>query len=508
MERQDKIIAIIGSGASGTILVSQLVEKITAGMNTRVSIFLIEKSGEFGPGLAYSTPLSSHILNMRANTMGARIDDINGHFVKWMRKNLSSVKNEDPVFDLKDFDYPSRKIYGLYLKDILAGSIEKAEKNSISIEPVKGSVLDISHKGDIMEIMLEDRSHINTHYIVLAPGNFPPTFLKEFTGQPGYIPYPWPPSRIMEQVPVDAPVCVLGTGLSAIDTVFTLIENGHNGKITFLSRRGFLPKVQGVHTDYELKYLLIDNINRILKEQGREFLPLDLLVTLFFQEIEEAEEKPVDRFQLLNPEDSALDILKADIEKARNSVLPYQSALSATGPVIDRIWNLLSNEDRCRFDGEFKTFWNVYRHPMPLKNAVKILDLLNSGQLDIKSGCMCVRLMEEGGGFEIDIDTRFGIPYSFKIPFLINATGQGLDVTEFNDPLTKNLLNKGLIQSHPNGGIDVDFLSGQVIGSKGYKVPGLFALGEITRGVRFFTNGVIPNMSTSDRIADHILNDS
>ena len=35
--------------------------------------------------------------------------------------------------------------------------------------------------------------------------------------------------------------------------------------------------------------------------------------------------------------------------------------------------------------------------------------------------------------------------------------------------------------------------------------PGLFALGEITRGVHFFTNGIVPNMAASDRIADYLL---
>ena len=38
--------------------------------------------------------------------------------------------------------------------------------------------------------------------------------------------------------------------------------------------------------------------------------------------------------------------------------------------------------------------------------------------------------------------------------------------------------------------------------------PGFYALGEITRGVHFFTNGIVPNMAISEKIAKHILRDN
>ena len=95
------------------------------------------------------------------------------------------------------------------------------------------------------------------------------------------------------------------------------------------------------------------------------------------------------------------------------------------------------------------------------------------------------------------MSTRFGIPYTIRIPAVINATGQGLDVTKFNNLLINRLIEKGLINPHPNGGIFVDFNTSEVIGKYGNR--------EITRGVHFFTNGIVPNMFSSDRIADYIL---
>ncbi|MDM7920178.1 MAG: hypothetical protein QUS12_13575, partial [Methanosarcina sp.] len=92
-----------------------------------------------------------------------------------------------------------------------------------------------------------------------------------------------------------------------------------------------------------------------------------------------------------------------------------------------------------------------------------------------------------------------------KTSYIINATGQETDVTKFESILIKRLINKGLIIPHPNGGIYVDFYTSGVKEKNEKGIHGLYALGEITRGVHFFTNGIVPNMVSSGRIADRIL---
>lgn len=502
MVNRKKTIAIIGAGASGTILANQLVEKISRGSNHGFSIYFIEKSGNFGPGLAYSTPLASHILNMRAETLG--ISDNNpGHFVEWLREQKTSspddsISDTDPV-------YPSRKVYGAYVKDVLESTLKKASSINTDVELIKGEAVDIIHKGDVIDISLADGSVISSDYAVLSLGNFPPSFLYELRDVKGYIPYPWPVEQVLEKVPREDPVCILGAGLSAIDTLFTLLENDHKGEITFLSRRGFLPKVQGDFNNHQLKYLNHEALDLMLKEND-SIMHLDIIKNLLFKEIENAEGKTLDWLRVFNPDGSVSDILEKDIKKAEHGVIPYQRVFNALGPLTGMIWKHLSDEDRSRFDRELKTIWTVYRHPMPLVNAKKIHGALKSGQLDIESGCMLVRTCGDKG-FEIDVSTRFGVPYVIKSPFIINATGQGLDVSKFDSNLIKSLMEKELIMPHPNGGIDVDFESSMVLDKKGQLVPGLFALGEITRGVHFFTNGIVPNMKTSGRIADHIITD-
>ena len=504
MGNRKKTIAIIGAGASGTVLLHQLIEKIFAGSNHSFSIFLIEKSGIFGPGLAYSTPLSSHILNMRAETLGVLNNNPND-FAEWLKEQEGSSRNKK-ASDSSDRAYPSRRLYGDYLKHVLQSTLDKASAIHSNVETVKGEAVDIIHKGDVMDITMANGTVISSDYTVLCPGNFPPEFLYELKNFKGYLPYPWPAAKIMETIPRDVPVCILGTGLSAIDTFFTLHENAHRGGITFLSRRGILPKVQGDFRNYKLEYINPEELKNI-KKKNNNILSLDSVKELFFKEIENAEGKSLDWLRIFNPDGSVADILEKDIEKAERDVIPYQRVLNATGILTGMIWNQLSIEDRSRFDRELKTLWTVYRHPMPMVNARKIYEAVKSGQLDIESGCMCVRTCGNRG-FEIDVSTRFGVPYVIKAPFIINATGQGLDVSKFDSDLIKRLIEKQLLVPHPNGGIYVNFDNSTVLNRNGDPVPGLFALGEITRGVHFLTNGIVPNMRTSAGIADHIIADA
>jgi hypothetical protein len=86
-------VSIIGAGASGLISLNRIVEKFSRrtleGMGLRV--FLFDRSGVFGTGVAYSTPLPSHLLNVRAAGMSAILDDPL-HFVKWLQAETPEIR--------------------------------------------------------------------------------------------------------------------------------------------------------------------------------------------------------------------------------------------------------------------------------------------------------------------------------------------------------------------------------------------------------------------------------
>jgi uncharacterized NAD(P)/FAD-binding protein YdhS len=495
-----KTIAIIGAGACGVLVLNQLVAGLSRTRGQGAKIFLIEKGKEFGLGLAYSTLLASHILNMRADTMSAFPDDPD-HFGRWLADSRKSGNTDE--YDRKSF--PPRKIYGDYLKDILSGALHKAEVAGIQIECINDEAINLSRTTEGYGITFKNIPPIRSDDTVLALGNFPSGNYDELDNIKGYFNSPWPVESILQNIPGNVSVAIIGSSLSAIDALHTLLEAGQKEKIYFVSRNGWLPKVRSLTEAYDLKFLTLENINRLLTAKKLSALKLDEIVDLFFKEIEAAEGKSIDRAALLKPAGSALEILEADLARAKQKSIPYQNALIATDPIIENIWDLMSIEDRIRFDQEYRSLWTVYRYPMPPINAEKICRILKSGQLEVLPGSKRICHLPSANRFAIEMVDRNGSSKTLEVAAVINATGQGSNVRKFNSNLIRNLLSDHTIAPHPNGGIIVDFNTNRVIDSEGKISDSLFAIGGLTKGAHFYTSGIAPCARKAQVIADFIL---
>lgn len=209
-------IAIVGGGFSGTMLAVRLAE---AGVRVR----LINRTPDFGPGLAYSTDCDQHVLNVRSGRMSARADDP-GHFVRWLETNHPALA--DPQ------GFAPRQIYGDYIRANLA---EARRAFPDHIELIVGEVVDATTHN----LRLADGRRMEADAVVLATGN-PPPRARETT--PGVIADPWAPGALDAVGPSHA-VIVVGTGLTMIDALLALEERGWVGEATALSRRGLTPRL-------------------------------------------------------------------------------------------------------------------------------------------------------------------------------------------------------------------------------------------------------------------------
>ena len=237
-------VVIIGGGACGVAVAAQIVQLVKKGKILR-SIALVEKSKSAGPGLAYSDACIGTILNMQAKTMGIYADDPE-HFTRWTSTHFPS---------LKETSFPPRHIYGLYLSSVLDGLKKYATQNGVLFRVVNDEAMDINPVGQDLEVLLARGTRIETPNVVLALGNFLATLHPELIGSPGFFSAPWPLERL-KVIPSDASVSILGAGLTAIDAAIFLVENGHRGKLTFISRNGRLPKVQGIASPFQRRYIL------------------------------------------------------------------------------------------------------------------------------------------------------------------------------------------------------------------------------------------------------------
>ncbi|HWM74136.1 MAG TPA: FAD/NAD(P)-binding protein, partial [Nocardioides sp.] len=218
--------AIIGGGASGVLTAINLLAR-SADPDLRVTLH--EATGIVGRGIAYGTNDPLHLLNVRARHMSA-FPDAPSDLIDWARR---TGRSEDAQAFLP------RQDFAAYLQDRLAGVAD----HRLSIRA--GRVDDIARVGDGYEVRSEGSvSSVST--VVLAYGNLAPRTLvvdgDDLPEAPWHLRDPWDLGAL-RQLPRDATVVVVGTGLTAIDTAVTLLaEDGAAGRrVVMVSRHGLLP---------------------------------------------------------------------------------------------------------------------------------------------------------------------------------------------------------------------------------------------------------------------------
>ncbi|TIT03770.1 MAG: FAD-dependent oxidoreductase, partial [Mesorhizobium sp.] len=206
-------------GASGVVLAAHLLKSL----NPDLRVTLIEKRPHFGQGIAYSTLLSAHVLNVSAAGMSAYADDP-GNFWRWLLERGLATPEQAPV-------YAPRSVYARYLKELL-DELEARETGRLRL--IREESLTILPTGSGAEVTLANGTSVVAHLAVLATGHDE----EPGAGQGHAIRMG---SEADTALDPEARVLVLGTGLSMVDAFLSLEQRGHRGEIIAVSRRGLLP---------------------------------------------------------------------------------------------------------------------------------------------------------------------------------------------------------------------------------------------------------------------------
>lgn len=215
-------IAIVGGGFSGAMLAARLAER-------ECDSVLIDRTGAFGLGVAYSTPFEGHLLNVRSNRMSA-VDARPDDFVDWLR--LHRPERADPE------DFAPRAVYGRYVQDRLA-AVDAAHPGRIQHRIA--AVAAIAGDG----VVLADGQKIAARAVVLATGNPAPGAT---SGGGRVIRDGWAPGAL-DGIGPDDTVLIIGTGLTMVDMLQSLEARGWRGHAVALSRRGLMPRAHGERPD-------------------------------------------------------------------------------------------------------------------------------------------------------------------------------------------------------------------------------------------------------------------
>lgn len=427
MSRAIPHIAIVGAGFSGTLLAVHLLSRA----ESRFQVTLCERSPPFGMGLAYRTRSNSHVLNVPAARMSA-FEDRPDHFLNWLASNLEDVQAVVARDKLAQSFVP-RHQYGRYLQDLLD---HHRGRSAAELHLRHAAVESIEREAGGFRLSLSDNDEgLECTDVVLALGHFAP----DADRPPHYFGNPWHPAALRD-LPGEAAVLVIGSGLTMIDMVSTLLDRGHEGPVLAVSRHGLLPRPH--------------------------------------QFTQAGELPPLPEFD--GRVRGLLHGLRGHCRRLDNG--QWRAYVDLLRPHVQDVWQALPLAERARFLRHVRPWWDVHRHRVAPEVYERIVQAMEHGQLQVMAGRV-ENISDDAGGVAVTVRPR-GLDERqvIRASRVLNCAGPR-GYASVSDPLVSDLLARGLARTDPLGlGIDVN-PSCEVLAEDGDVSDGLYAVGPVTRGV-------------------------
>ena len=441
----DSTITIIGGGCSGTLLLVQLIKQAKSAL----SINLVYAGHQLTRGIAYTTDSFAHLLNVRTNRMSAFTEDPK-HFQNWILGKDEYVAWHTP--DLAERFMP-RKIYGHYLEELLADSLNNIP-SSTKVNIIHDEVVDIKQIENGYKIILKNEASFSTKHVALCTGHQAPLSLP---GKTKYAPNnaiainPW--SEINTQgLNTDDAVLILGSSLTMADTVISLAEQNFNGKIYVISRHGQLP--------------LEHPIQRHEHSHPDNFIPSNDL-QLLYRQIK-------DRIR----------------ELTSSSTTWHEPVLEVLRPHTQRLWNQFPILQKQQFLRHLNHRWGRLRHRLPTEIFQFLQTKIKEHQLELIAGSI-ISIDEKNNALAVSItDRNTDESRTLYVQRVINCTGPEANPEKSGNPLFQNLLKSGLVNACPMRlGFDAT-MDGKIINKTGSVTQNIYTMGAGLRGIIWETVAV------------------
>ena len=425
---------IIGGGASGVLLAYQLLQNPEFGFR----VTLIERRPEIGRGPAYHTSNPEHVLNVRAANMSALPDD-SDHFWRWLSNRAEGPLCPDP------FCFVPRRAYGDYLAS-LTTPFTSSESGSPRLTIVHGQCVDVVEGPAGVTVTLADGSSHTGDVAVLATGNESPVAKFPCDVDPWAL-----PSTVVDK---DTTVLILGTGLTMIDYVLSLLRDGHRGRIIAMSRRGLLAKAHR-RTDP----------TRIDEND----IPFGASASRLLRWLRE----------------------RIDAHMAAGG--DWRSVIDAVRPYTQRLWHELPLASRRRFLEHARAWWDVHRHRTAPEVEMRLTHALAAERLSLMAAKVAgIEPNAAGALVRYRQRGRQNIA-SLQVGMIVDCTGIVKDPRATGNPVIQRLFEQGLARTDAlHIGIDIaDDCA--VINRNGIASRRLFAVGPLTRAA-FWEIVAIPDI--------------
>ncbi|MGD0501729.1 MAG: FAD/NAD(P)-binding protein [Steroidobacteraceae bacterium] len=403
------VVAIIGGGYSGAMVAAHLLRK-SARSDQPVHVVMFDRQTSIAEGAAYRTPDSRHLLNVPASGMSAwpdRPDD----FLHWARARDASVM---------PYSFLPRHAYGEYLRATFLEAVEHAGATG-SIEIRREETDGLERVAGGWRVHSGESPPVEADVVVLATGHRPPLdpLHQRWSGsRVRYIEDPWS-SLALSAIEPGESVCLLGTGLTAIDVLQSLLRRGRKAAVVGLSRRGLLPSA---HAPSAL--MRID--------------PLGWL-------------EPLLRPESGTTTRSITRKIRCAVRAAEASGQDWRQVIDGLRPHISGIWRALPPRERKRFMRHARAFWEVARHRMAPTVAGETREAVGAGIFSTAAArVVAARGSRDGVALTV---RRRGAPAAEVLEFdwIVNCTGPGSGQDIGLPPLISGLIRSGCLEGDSLG---------------------------------------------------------
>ena len=435
----------MGGGFAGTALVLQLRRQLAL---AQAEIHLIEPREVPGPGLAYTARRPEYLLNVRPGTLSL-FPDAPNHFAEWLAGQPESAA------DVPEF--APRSAYGRYLHEELMTVLAPADgHNAVQWHATKAVAAPLLPDGR-RAVQLANGTEIRSDFVVLALGNFPPPPPTgpdlAYLQHPGYHADPWVTGNLRRIGP-DEEVLLIGSGLTAVDVLLAMRQDGHRAPITVVARHGRWPAAHG---------------------------PVVAPYPSFYAELKHK-----------TTVTGVVAVFKRHLRAAAVQGIDWRPVLDSLRPDLGRIWAAWPLAERCRFLQHLAGLWAVTRHRSPPQNAEAVAVLTAAGMVQLQVGTVR-EIVPDGDKLRVRVRPHGMAGCWHTAQHVVCCAGPLLDYSRIADPLVVSLREAGHLTPDPlRLGLLTDS-QGALLSTNGALATALFTLGP-SRRPAYFESTAIPEL--------------
>ena len=449
MPRRPRHIVIVGGGFSGAAAALHLSRR--APEPIRISV--IEPRPELGMGVAHGTTEIHNRLN-GTDAIHSPYPEAPHDFAEWMQR--SGELAADPAARVASgLIFPRRGAFGRYMAAEMARHAAHNPSGS-RLEHVADVAVRLIRERDGVRVVLRGGGEIQADHAILALGwnaVATPRELAGLAGQPGWLANPWHTAGLDGLAP-QAPVLLVGTGLTASDTYAALVARGHQGPVVALSRRGMRPASQNPHRS----------------------------TRSIWDRVQDPDPAILRRMAKPATARAAMHQLRQQFRWAEAQGLTWHTPFDELRDAVGLFWPDWPLAEKRRYLRHAKPWYDTFRFRNPPQTEAIVDAGVTSGHLQFVAG----RLREaqaSAGELRVRYQPRQGgDARTLTVAAVVNCTGPSPRPSQSDNPFWRQVLADGVGRDCPSGlGVHVD-AAGCLISATGVADPSIRVIGPPTLG--------------------------